>query len=286
MGGSGRIELGGTVAKMQFSNSIWRMSKLAVAIPVVGLMTACAVPPKDDPEALAAFEEANDPFEPANRLIFAANSTIDTLVLQPVAVTYRDLAPQELKTPFENLITNLYMPISFINAVLQGDWERADKAAQRFAGGVATLMLGNTMPDEAPVYEDAGQTLGVWSVDAGPYVMLPLLGPSNFRDTTGTVIDWFVDPFGLFGTTKLAIARGSSRAVIDRSKNVDAVRDLERNSLDYYAAVRSLYRQRREAEIRNGADATQGPSPTIGLDTDSDAPRIDAGENVSANTNK
>ncbi|MEK9660500.1 MAG: MlaA family lipoprotein, partial [Alphaproteobacteria bacterium] len=164
---------------------------------------------------------------------------------------------------------------------LQGDLERADKAAQRFAGGLATLMLGNTLPDEDPVYEDAGQTLGVWGVEAGPYVMLPLLGPSNFRDTTGTVIDWFVDPFGLFGTTKLAIARGSSRAVIDRSKNVDAVRDLQRNSLDYYAAVRSLYRQRRNAGIENGAPTGQGPAPTIGLDPD-----VDGSPSISANTPK
>ncbi|CAN0482325.1 unnamed protein product, partial [Discosporangium mesarthrocarpum] len=253
----------------------------------VGALTACSVPPKDDPEALAAYEEANDPFEPANRLIFAANSTIDALVLQPVAITYRDLAPQELKTPFENLITNLYMPISFINAMLQGDLERADMAAQRFAGGIATLMLGNTMPNEEPVYEDAGQTLGVWGVESGPYVMLPLLGPSNFRDTTGTVIDWFVDPFGLFGTTKLAIARGTSNAVINRSKNVDAVRDLQRNSLDYYAAVRSLYRQQRDAAISNGASGdTDGPAPTIGLDSDVDAPTIEDTTNVSANTSK
>jgi phospholipid-binding lipoprotein MlaA len=131
------------------------------------------------------------------------------------------------------------------------------------------------MPNKPPAFEDAGQTLGVWGVEGGPYVMLPLLGPSNFRDTTGTVIDWFVDPFGLVGTTELAIARGTSKAVIDRSKNIDAVRDLQRNSLDYYAAVRSLYRQRRDAQIKNGGDVpSQQPAPTIGIDSDTDEPTL------------
>ena len=271
---------------MQFNFRPLAIARIVAAISLAGTLGACALPPKDDPEALAEFKAANDPFEPANRLVFAMNNTVDTLILQPVAVTYRDLAPVELKTPFENVITNLLMPLSIIHALLQGDMERADKAAQRFAGGVATLMLGNTLPSEEPVYEDAGQTLGVWGVDSGPYVMLPLLGPSNFRDTTGTVLDFFMDPVGYIARPGSSIARGVSRATINRSKNVDAVRDLERNSLDYYAAVRSLYRQRRDAQIDNGQGESQPTSPTIGIDSDAPKPTSGANANGSADAPK
>jgi phospholipid-binding lipoprotein MlaA len=266
---------------MQPSNLLSGLARLAIVVGTAGTLAACALPPKDDPEALAEYNAANDPFESANRLIFAANNAVDSLVLQPVAVTYRDLAPVELKTPFENLITNLFMPVSFINAVLQGDWERADRSAQRLAGGLATLMLGNTLPNEEPVYEDAGQTLGVWGIDSGPYLMLPLLGPSNFRDATGTVVDFFVDPVGYIARPAASIGRGVGKATIDRSKNVDAVRDLQRNSLDYYAAVRSLYRQRRATQIENGNAGSQQTAPTIGQDWDGAAPKSDA-PNVSA----
>jgi phospholipid-binding lipoprotein MlaA len=234
-------------------------------------INACAFPPKDDPEALAAYEAAGDPLEPANRFVFAANMLVDTFLLQPAAVTYRDLTPDELKTPFENLITNLFMPVSFINALLQGDLERADMAAQHFVASVPTLFLADPFPDQPAVFEDAGQTLGVWNVDAGPYLMLPLLGPSNFRDGIGFVIDFFIDPIRYIGATQWSLGRGIGKAVIDRSKNTDAVRDLQRNSLDYYATVRSLYRQRREQEIVNGDVAPlDEPAPTIGVDPEPD----------------
>lgn len=258
----------------RFGIFIAELARIALAIGTAGALAACALPPSDDPEALAEYNAANDPFEPANRLIFSANNAVDALILQPVAVTYRDLAPVELKTPFENFVTNLFMPISFIHALLQGDMDRADRAAQRFAGGLATLMVGNTLPKEDPVYEDAGQTLGVWGIQPGPYVMLPLLGPSNFRDTTGTVIDFFADPVGYIARPAASIGRGAGKAVVDRSKNVDAVRDLQRNSLDYYSAVRSLYAQRRAAQIENGTAGAQQNAPTIGKDSDSPAPTI------------
>ncbi len=254
---------------MRTTNFLSGFGKFVLALSLTGALGACALAPKDDPDALAEYKAANDPFEPANRLVFAANSAVDAFILQPIAVIYRDLAPDELKPPFENLITNLFMPISFIHALLQGDLERAEMAAQRFVGSLPTLLLGDPMPNKPPVHEDAGQTLGVWGVEAGPYVMLPILGPSNMRDTTGVIIDFFVDPVRYLGQTRWSIGRGASDAVIDRSKNIDTVRDLQRNSLDYYAAVRSLYRQRREAQIVNGDVRNEQPAPTIGLESES-----------------
>lgn len=233
----------------------------------MGALAACTTPPSD-PEARAEYDEANDPFETANRLVFSANVMVDQLVLQPVAVTYRDMVPSAVKPPFENLVTNLFQPISFIHALLQGDTERASDAAARFLTAIPTLFLGNVQPHKEPVFEDAGQTLAVWGFEEGPYVMLPLLGPSSVRDSVGTVADFFMDPVGWVLGTEGTIGRTAGNAVVLRSRNVDQVRDLQQNSLDYYAAVRSLYRQQRAAQISNGDVELFQPAPTIGLDTD------------------
>ncbi len=244
---------------------------------LAGALTACATAPDGSiqlasshgDEATEDDEEfVSDPFELPNRFIFAFNVGLDQLVLQPAAVTYRDLWPDELKTPFQNFITNLFMPLSFVHAMLQGDFERAEMAAARFITAIPTLLLANTDPDNPPVFEDAGQTLGVWGAGDGPYIMLPVLGPSNLRDTTGTVVDFFIDPLGIALGSEATIGRGVSSAVIQRSKNIEQVRDLQRNSVDYYAAVRSLYRQRRQAEIRNGDIEPTSFGPTIGLELD------------------
>jgi phospholipid-binding lipoprotein MlaA len=241
-------------------------SRFLFAALLMGALTACAIPPNGDKEAMAAFEEANDPFEPANRLVFSANVMVDQLVLQPTAVTYRDLFPDELKPPVENFITNLFMPLSFLHSLLQGDMERANLAATRFFTALPTFLLGNTMPDQEPVFEDAGQTLAVWGFEPGPYVMLPLIGPSSVRGTFGTIGDFFFDPLGWVTGDPIPVGRAVGNAVVVRSNNVNQVRDLQRNSLDYYAAVRSLYRQQREARVRNGGSTPVQPAPTLGLD--------------------
>jgi phospholipid-binding lipoprotein MlaA len=121
------------------------------------------------------------------------------------------------------------------------------------------------------VYEDAGQTLAVWGFEQGPYVMLPLLGPSSVRDTVGTIGDFFFDPVGWLTDTPVTVGRAAGNAVVVRSNNVEQVRDLQRNSLDYYAAVRSLYRQQREAQVRNGGSTPVQPAPTLGLETEEDS---------------
>ena len=249
-----------------FKRGIGRILGIAL---LAGLLTACAASPNNDPNA-AAEVAVNDPLEIPNRFIFAFNVGLDQLVLQPAAVTYRDLMPNELKVPIGNLITNLFMPLSFLHAMLQGDFERAEQAASRFVASVPTLLLSNTQPDQPPVYEDAGQTFGTWGVGGGPYIMLPVLGPSNLRDTAGTIVDFFIDPLDIVAGSEATIGRGVGSAVLQREGNLEQVRDLQRNSLDYYAAVRSLYSQRREAEIKNGGLEPTNAAPTMGLELDSD----------------
>lgn len=234
---------------------------------LAGALTACAGTPGNDSSAEI---EANDPLEIPNRFIFAFNVGLDQLVLQPAAVTYRDLMPAELKVPIGNLITNLFMPLSFLHAMLQGDFDAAEQAASRFVASAPTLFLSNPFPDRSPVFEDAGQTLGVWGASAGPYIMLPVLGPSNIRDTAGTIVDFFIDPLGIVAGSEATIGRGVGSAVLSRAGNIDQVRDLQKNSLDYYAAVRSLYGQRREAEIKNGGLEPTKAAPTLGLELDAE----------------
>jgi phospholipid-binding lipoprotein MlaA len=261
-----------------------RLTRFAASLILIGGLSACATPPSsDDADARAAYDEANDPFEPANRLVFSANVMVDQLVLQPAAVTYRDLFPDELKPPVNNFITNLFQPLSFLHSLLQGDLDRAEQAAARFFTALPTLLLADTFPDRKPVYEDAGQTLAIWGFEEGPYVMLPLLGPSSVRDTIGTVGDLFADPVKIIAGSELTTGRSVGNAVVTRSRNLEQVRDLQRTSLDYYAAVRSLYRQQRAEQVRNGVSGPTHFAPTIGLDLDE--PGTDGEKKETAATN-
>jgi phospholipid-binding lipoprotein MlaA len=267
------------------SNSVsgTKLFRFAAALTLVGALTACATPPSGDADARAAYAETNDPFEPANRIMFSANVMADQLVLQPVAVVYSDLFPDALKPPVKNFITNLFQPLSFLHALLQGDFERAERAAARFFTALPTFLLADMMPDEEPVFEDGGQTLATWGFAEGPYIMLPLLGPSSLRDTIGIVGDFFIDPVRIVAGSEATVGRAAGSAVVTRSRNIDQVRELQRDSLDYYAAVRSLYRQRRAAQIGNGASKPANSAPNIGLDLDD--PNSDGAKKETATTN-
>ena len=115
--------------------------------------------------------------------------------------------------------------------------------------------------------EDFGQTLGVWKVKEGPYVMLPLLGPSNFRDTVGIVVDFVVDPLNWWaantGRDFVTYTRTGMTAIDARDQLWDVLDDLEKSSVDFYAALRSTYRQRRNDEIRNGEGSENRPAPNL-----------------------
>ncbi|MFQ5971428.1 MAG: VacJ family lipoprotein [Alphaproteobacteria bacterium] len=218
---------------------------------------------------LEEYEQVNDPLEPLNRLIFSANVAVDNLILQPISVVYRDAAPEPLKNNLKHLLVNLRLPLVFIHTLLQGEFDRAEQTAGRFLTNMLFLFMYDVGRDE-PVQEDAGLTLAKWTGTGqgggGPYIMLPLLGPSNARDAVGRVVDFFIDPVGVVTETSFAIQRAGAGAVDERSRNIDEVRDLQQNSLDYYATVRSLYRQRRATQANNGETDYIGPAPTIAVE--------------------
>ena len=216
-----------------------------------------------------AQEDQNDPIEPVNRAVFQVNRVLDGLILEPAARMYRMATPQFVRTGVTNFLANLRTPVVFINDVLQGEPHRAELTLGRFmfntimgVGGLIDVggMLG--MPERHS--EDFGQTLAVYGVGSGPYLMLPLLGPSNARDTVGQVVDLAFDPLTLFGAvdvgvflvpSEVGLARTGAEALSFREQNIENIDELRRSSIDEYAAVRTLYGQFRASEIRNGAPA-------------------------------
>jgi len=243
---------------------------LGALVLSIALTSGCATAPDpSDPEAVAEYRELNDPGEPLNRAVFAVNRALDTGVLKPAAGMYRDLIPPAVRTGVHNALNNLRSPVVFLNDVLQGEMDRAGTTLMRFVINT-TLGLGGLGDPASDMgfphhNEDFGQTLAVWGVDEGPYVMLPVFGPSNPRDAVGLVVDFLVDPFNWWAANTdrdaLPYLRGATRAVDERARHYDTLEDLERSSLDFYATVRSLYRQRRANEIGNGTPTTIMPAP-------------------------
>lgn len=263
----------------------------ATAVVALFLATGCATPPPPgDKDAVAEYHEINDPAEPTMRAIFEFNRALDTMLLKPAATAYKDLLPKAVQNRVYNFLNNLRSPIIFINDVLQGDMKRAGDTFIRFLinSTVGVLGLGDPASDLGYAFhdEDFGQTLAIWGLQDGPYVMLPVFGPSNPRDAVGMVVDFFIDPFSLWvrNTDRdgLVISRTATRAIDSRARHFDAIEDLEKSSLDYYASIRSLYRQRRADEIRNGKGSANVPAPSINQAPDGDVPSVD-GDEISSN---
>jgi phospholipid-binding lipoprotein MlaA len=228
----------------------------AAALAAMLVLGACAEVPTD-PAARAAFDEANDPAEPTNRTVFAGNQWLDRNALQPVARTYKDNVPDGVRSSVHNFGQNLKQPFVMVNDVLQGNMSRAWSTTQRFV--VNTTVGGAGLFDVASGWDlpphdaDFGQTLGVWGVEPGPSVQLPLLGPSNVRDTVGTAFGLLGDPVGYIpGMQTVQLVSAGTDAVDGRARLLPVTDDLEKNSVDYYAALRSLHAQHRADFIEEG----------------------------------
>jgi phospholipid-binding lipoprotein MlaA len=220
---------------------------------VLLLLQACASAPAGAPYD-------NDPLEPMNRAIFGFNNTLDGLILEPAARMYRFVFPQLARDGIANFLDNLKTPVVLANDLMQGEFQRAEMTLGRFmlntvlgVGGIIDVggMVG--MPERHS--EDFGQTLAVYGVGDGPYLVLPLLGPSNPRDAVGRVVDLAFDPVFFLAPTDVGYGRFGAEALTFREQNIESIDELERSSIDLYAATRSLVRQLRANEIRNGAPA-------------------------------
>ena len=201
-------------------------------------------------------EDDNDPLEVPNRLVFALNEMLDVVLLQPAAAGYRFLFPDGFRDSVQNFMRNLRSPVTFVNDVFQGKEERAGTTLARFAINT-TVGLGGLfdVADDMgyPFHKsDFGQTLGTYGVGEGFYLVLPILGPSSARDGVGLVADHFMDPLTYLASRNVRLARFAIEGIDTRSRNIETVEELRRDSVDFYARVRSLYRQTRENEINHG----------------------------------
>jgi phospholipid-binding lipoprotein MlaA len=201
----------------------------------------------------------NDPYESVNRAIFDFNMGLDRYFMRPIAWTYREIVPDFARDRIHDLLNNLRTPVNLLNDLLQGEWDRADFTVRRFFINT-TLGLGGMIDIAGSIGipyhgEDFGQTLGTWGVGEGFYLVLPFFGPSNPRDGFGLLMDTLTDPFTYLTFSRnqeYGYMRFGLTALDERSRRIDETDDIERNSVDLYATYRSLYRQFREGEIRNG----------------------------------
>ncbi|MCR4377126.1 MAG: VacJ family lipoprotein [Rhodospirillales bacterium] len=251
---------------------------VSVALVVGTLLSGCASAPNaNDPQAVAEYKELNDPIEPLNRTFFEFNRGLDTMLLRPAATFYKAMMPPPLQNLVHNFLNNLKTPVVLLNDVLQGEGQRASDTLARFAINTTVGILGLGDPATGMGFarhgEDFGQTLGVWGSGEGPYLVLPILGPSNPRDAVGKVVDTLTDPIWHYAQNTDREYIPNERLVADainfRARNLNEINDLQRTSIDYYAAVRDLYRQIRSDEIRNGAAPTNSGLPAMSMNLDS-----------------
>lgn len=239
---------------------------LTITLLITCVAAGCATPPSPgNKEDLATFKEFNDPYEPFNRAMLDFNLAIDKAVVRPITSVYLETVPDSLQDNVHNFLENLRSPVIFANDLFQGKLGRAGITLTRFIMNSTIGLLGfNDFATESGIEkhdEDFGQTLAAWDIDAGPYLVLPLFGPSSSRDAFGLVGDILLDPFTWLAPTEVRLVRTMATTIDKRSQKFDQINDLEENSLDFYSAVRSLYRQKRLNEIRDGSPTANKPAP-------------------------
>jgi len=208
----------------------------------------------------------DDPLESYNRVMFSINNFFMDYLLKPIAKVYV-YAPEVARDGIRNALDNLESPNDLGNDLLQGEFVRAIQVAERAVinttvgvGGLMDVASGLGIPKHK---SDFGQTLAVWGVGEGPYVVLPLFGPSNPRDAIGLAVDSIGDPLSLWANNtdrdEISFGRFGADAVDLYSRSMEDLETIEETSLDFYAAIRSLSRQQRRYQIKYGIYES-GPS--------------------------
>jgi phospholipid-binding lipoprotein MlaA len=221
---------------------------LGAALPLIAVLAGCATVPKDQ-------RDPRDPFESANRSIYRFNERVDRAVLRPTARAYRRVVPQFVRTSVGNFFSNINDVRVVINNALQGKFTTAYADFGRVAINTTLGVVGLfDIASEAGIekhQEDFGQTLGWYGVPDGPYIMLPLFGPSNVRDTVGWGVDWFTDPITYVDPTGTQLGLTGGRFVNRRADLLDAT-DVLKTTLDPYQFARDAYIQRRRNLVYDG----------------------------------
>ncbi|MEP7083937.1 MAG: VacJ family lipoprotein, partial [Betaproteobacteria bacterium] len=197
-----------------------------------------------------------DPLEPVNRVIFNVNDTLDRVIVRPVAQGYVNVVPRLVRTGVSNVFGNISDAFSAINNLLQGKREALGTDMGRVLinttfglGGIFDIASeGNIEKHD----EDFGQTLGYWGVGPGPYLVLPILGPSNIRDTAGLVVQGYLDPVNQVTPPENQWELIVLRALDTRARLLGAEDLVAGAALDKYTFIRSAYTQRRRSQVYDG----------------------------------
>ena len=219
--------------------------------------------------AVTSLKATEECFEGTSRAIFKFNNALDDAVIGPLARSYNKL-PEPVKAGTSNFTSNISMLLSIPNNLLQGNFEQLGQSVGSFVINSSVGILGIFNPAEKmglkPHKEDVGQTLGSYGMGPGCYFVLPVLGPTTVRDSIGMFADSFVDPFAhitirekeLLGTSGTSLdfftVKGTS-AIDFRADNDASFDSLEKNSIDYYSSLKSIYLQDRENKIKNSTDS-------------------------------
>ena len=242
---------------------------VAAALLLAGCATAPAAPPPGRAAAAPPHAPRRDPLEGLNRGLFAIGDAIDRGLIHPIVAGYRRIAPRPVRQAVHNVVQNLDEPVVFANDLLQAHPKAAARTAVRFVAnstvgvaGIFDAAAGAGLPHHDNGF---GATLGHYGVGPGPYLYVPLLGPTTLRDALGEGVDFVTDPltWARFGNAQTVGIARTSLDLLDQREQADAqLRALKATAADPYATLRSVYLQSREAEIR-GADAPLESLPEL-----------------------
>ena len=238
------------------------MRGLATVLVVCFLFCGGCAEVPTDPDALAYYNEINDPMEPINRKIFAFNQALDKAVLRPVAKGYNAAVPEFARTGIRSMFFNLGEPVNFANSVLQLNMECAVRSIIRFVFNTAFGLFGfyDTAAEIglAPCKNDLGTTLAKYGVPKGPMLMLPVLGQTYLRDAFGAAGDHFMSPLVIYGIDKnphddlwkvQEYALPAMDGITTRAQFLNITDSVEKDSVDLYASYREMLYRIRQKEI-------------------------------------
>ncbi|MFX0545154.1 VacJ family lipoprotein [Roseovarius sp. S1116L3] len=258
--------------------------RAGIAIAALTLVVACG----HQPDPAVTRGAPYDPYEQSNRITHNQNKAIDRAVVQPVAKGYRAFMPDDLETAVSNFSTNFSLPGAMVNSALQGNGVGLTSDFYRFLvnttlglGGLIDVATDLNMP--ARTDADFGQTLYAWGVHEGPYVELPLLGPSTSRAAAGRVVDVFTNPLGYWiedPESYYVAGVRTARGLTGRGRYAESINSVLYDSADSYAASQSLYLQNRRFKLGNGGtsdyldpyDTTGGAAPGTAVSADFEDP--------------
>ena len=226
------------------------MKKSLIALGVLVLLSGCATVPD------GAGSNPNDPWERMNRHTTAFNDTLDTYVAEPVARGYRQTVPEPVRDGVGNVFSNLGEPANAVNNALQGKFERAAVSVYRFlfntVFGVAGIFdVADTFAGQKAATEDFGQTLASWGVPSGPYLVLPVLGPSTVRDAPAKLVDYVSQPQAYITNNPIRWTTSGVDLLDTRARLLPAT-DLLKEAVDPYVMAREGFLASRRNAIYDG----------------------------------